>query len=48
MEKTIVFATHNEDKVKEVKEMLNELGYKVLSLKDLGLKVEAEEVADNF
>lgn len=48
MEKTIVFATSNEEKVREIREMLSPYGFKVISLKDLGLKVEAEEVADNF
>lgn len=48
MEKKIVFATSNPNKVREVREMLSPLGYEVLSLKDLGLTIDAEEVASDF
>ncbi len=48
MEKKIVFATSNPNKVREVKEMLSPLGYDVISLKELGLEVEAEEIASTF
>ena len=48
MEKKIVFASHNENKVREVREMLSPLGITVLSLSDLGLKQTAEETADTF
>lgn len=48
MTKTIVFATGNENKVREVREMLNPLGYQVLSLKDLGLEVTHPEDAETF
>ena len=48
MEKKIVFATSNPHKVREVREMLAPLGYEVLSLKDLGLTVDAEEIASDF
>jgi len=48
MGKRIVFATGNPNKVREVKEMLLPLGFDVVSLKELGLKVEAEEVATTF
>lgn len=45
---TIVFATTNEGKIKEIKEMLNPLGYEILSLKDLNLQVTHEETASTF
>ena len=48
MEKKIVFASHNENKVREVREMLSPLGITVLSLSALGLKQTAEETADTF
>lgn len=46
--KTIVFATGNENKVREVREMLSPLGYEVLSLKDMNLEVTHEEDALTF
>ncbi|MFA6830238.1 MAG: RdgB/HAM1 family non-canonical purine NTP pyrophosphatase [Bacilli bacterium] len=48
MEKKIVFASHNENKVSEIREMLSPLGYEVLSLKDLGLVIDAEELSPSF
>ncbi len=48
MNKKIVFATHNEHKVQEVRTMLSPLGYEVLSLSDLHLSEEAEETAETF
>ncbi len=46
--KTIVFASSNQDKVREVREMLEPIGYKVLSLKDLNLEVTRPEDALTF
>lgn len=46
--KTIVFASGNQDKVREVREMLEPIGYKVLSLKDLHLEVTHPEDAETF
>ena len=46
--KTIVFATSNYNKVKEVREMLTPLGFKVLSLSDLNLCVTHPEDALTF
>lgn len=46
--KTIVFATGNENKVREVREMLSPLGYDVLSLKDVNLEVTHPEDASTF
>jgi len=48
MNKTIVFATSNENKVKEIKEMLISLDITLLTLKDLGLAITAIETEDNF
>ncbi|MFA6625020.1 MAG: RdgB/HAM1 family non-canonical purine NTP pyrophosphatase [Bacilli bacterium] len=48
MNKTIVFATSNENKVKEIKEMLISLDITLLTLKDLGLTITAIETEDNF
>ncbi|NPV12003.1 MAG: RdgB/HAM1 family non-canonical purine NTP pyrophosphatase [Ignavibacteria bacterium] len=44
----IVLATNNPNKVKEVKEILNELGVEVLTLKDLGIDIEIIEDQDSF
>lgn len=46
--KTIVFATSNKDKIREVKEMLLPLGYDVISMKDLNLEITHEEDAETF
>ena len=43
MNKTIVLATSNANKLIEVKEVLSPLGFEVLSLKDLSLKQTAPE-----
>jgi XTP/dITP diphosphohydrolase len=44
----IVLATNNPNKVKEVKEILNELGVEILTLKDLGIDIEIIEDQDSF
>ena len=46
--KKIVFASGNQDKVREVREMLEPLGYQVLSLKDMHLEVTHPEDAETF
>ncbi len=43
MEKKIVIATHNKNKVREFKEILEPLGYEVFSAKDFNISVEPEE-----
>lgn len=48
MEKKIVFASHNADKAREVKEMLSPLGIEVLTLTDVHLKQTMEETAETF
>jgi len=44
----IVLATNNPDKVKEVKEILGELGIEILTLNDLGIQIEIEEDQNTF
>ncbi len=44
----IVLATNNPDKVREVKEILSELGIEVLTLKDLAIEIEIEEDQNTF
>lgn len=44
----ILIATGNEHKVEEFKEMLEPLGYRVLSLKDLDKQYEIEETGTTF
>jgi len=48
MDKIILFATSNENKIREIKEMLLPLGFKVLCLKDVNLSIEAEETSATF
>lgn len=46
--KTLIFATSNPNKVKEVKERLAPYGFEVLCLKDIGLEVTHPEDAMTF
>ena len=46
--KTLIFATGNKDKVREVKEMLEGLDVRVLSLKEAGLDPEIVEDGETF
>ena len=46
MKKTIVAATNNQGKLKEIREILKD--YEVVSLKDLNCEVEVEEDQDTF
>lgn len=48
MDQRIVFATSNEGKMKEVREILSELGMEVLSLKDAGIEIDIEENGTTF
>lgn len=48
MRKDIVIATHNEGKMIEFRRMLEPLGFNVLSLRDIGLRPEAEENGTTF
>lgn len=44
----IIFATSNEHKVQEVREMLKKINVKVLSLNDVGLKIDSKETGVTF
>jgi XTP/dITP diphosphohydrolase len=44
----VVLASNNPNKVKEVKEILGELGIEVLTLKDLEIEIEIEEDQNSF
>ncbi len=44
----IVFATGNAGKIREIKDILNDVDAEVFSLKELGLKSEAEENGESF
>ena len=44
----LVIATNNQGKVREIKEMLEPLGYEPVSLKDEGISIEVNEDGDTF
>lgn len=46
--KTLVFATSNVGKLKEIREMLEPLGYRILSLDDVHLEVEHPEDSETY
>lgn len=48
MDKRIIFATNNQGKVKEIKMLLEDTGYDVLSLKDAGIEAEIVEDGKTF
>lgn len=48
MDQRIIFATSNEGKMKEVREILADLGMEVLSLKDAGIEIDIEENGTTF
>ena len=48
MKKKLIFATGNEGKMKEIREILNGTGWNVLSLKDAGIDAEIEENGTTF
>ena len=43
---TIILASNNKDKVREVKEILE--GYNIISLKDAGIDVDVDETGTTF
>lgn len=45
---TIIFATSNEGKMREVRELLSDLPFVVLSMKDAGIRVEIDENGTTF
>lgn len=48
MNQKIIFATNNEGKMKEIREILADLGVEVLSLKDAGINIDIEENGTTF
>lgn len=44
----LIFATGNEGKMKEIRMIFQDLGYEILSLKDLDLDIEIEENGSTF
>ena len=48
MEHTIVFATSNEGKMREIREILKGLNGKVLSMKEAGVTADIVEDGDTF
>ena len=48
MEHKIVFATSNEGKMREIREILKDLNVEVLSLKEAGVHVDIVEDGDTF
>ena len=44
----IIFATSNENKVKEIREILSDLGIPVVSMKEAGIKADPEENGETF
>lgn len=48
MSNKIIFATNNEDKMKEIRMILNDLDYEILSLKDAGITVDIIEDGKTF
>lgn len=44
----LIFATGNENKVKEIRIILEDCGYEILSLKDAGIDIEIEENGSTF
>ena len=48
MEQKIVFATGNEGKMREVRLILQDLGFPVLSMKEAGVSLDIEEIGTTF
>lgn len=48
MEKRIVFATGNQNKMREIKMILADLGMEILSMKEAGIDVDVEENGTTF
>lgn len=44
----LIFATGNENKMKEIRMILEDCGYEILSLKDAGIDIEIEENGSTF
>ena len=48
MSKRIIFASGNEGKMKEIREILGDLGYEILSMKEAGVDVDIVEDGETF
>lgn len=48
MKQRLVVATNNKHKAQEIKEMMSDLDFEVLSLADIGIDVEVEEVGSTY
>lgn len=48
MEKKLIFATGNEGKMREIREILSDLGVQILSLKEAGIRADIEENGSTF
>ena len=48
MSKRIIFATGNEGKMKEIREILGDLDYEILSMKEAGVDVDIVEDGETF
>ena len=48
MEKKIIFATGNENKMKEIRMILSDLGMPILSMKEAGLDIDVIEDGSTF
>ena len=46
--KRLIIASNNAHKVQEIKDMLKEFHFEVLSLEDAGIDIEVEEDQDTF
>ena len=44
----IVAATKNKGKIKEIKSILSDSDYQILSMEDIGIDVDVEEDSDTF
>ena len=48
MEQKIIFATGNENKMKEIRMILADLGMPILSMKEAGISIDVEENGATF
>lgn len=48
MSKRIIFATGNQDKMREIREIYGDLGYEILSMKEAGIDVDIVEDGETF
>ncbi len=44
----LIFATGNENKMREIREILDGMGYEILSMKEAGVEVDADETGKTF